>query len=54
VPVTTALFLAVSSFATTAVLYEYNYEARMFYDKDKRAEYLEAEALEYELSLNEK
>lgn len=47
-PFATTIFLASSAFATTFILYEYNYEARMFYDKDARAEYEALEALELE------
>ena len=47
-PFITTIFLTLSAFATTFVLYEYNYEARMYYDKDARAEYLAIEALDEE------
>ena len=49
-PFITTIFLTLSALATTFVLYEYNYEARMYYDKDARAEYLAIEALDEEVA----
>jgi len=48
VPLTVLIFLSLSALASTLILYEYNFEARMYYDKNLRKEYMFLEYLEAE------
>ena len=52
-PFALTLFLSTAGLATTFILYEYNFEARMYYDKDARALYLEQKKLQEELEKNQ-
>lgn len=47
-PLTVLIFLSLSALASTLILYEYNFEARMYYDKNLRKEYMFLEYLEAE------
>ena len=51
-PLTVLIFLSLSALASTLILYEYNFEARMYYDKNLRKEYMFLEYLEAEKEMN--